>query len=89
MNLTPTVPLLPPVGDQSKNRLRSVQLSAITFLALKDITAVSWLAAGLAEWHGALSVRALGLGAGTEVTSALGQYGGAATSRGRVTLGED
>lgn len=89
MNLTPTVPFLPPVGDQSKNRSCSVLLSVITFLALKDITAVSWLTAGLAEWHGALSARALGLVAGTEVTSALGQYGGAATSRGRVTLGED
>lgn len=65
-----------------------MQFRAITFLALKDITAVSWLAAGLAEWHGTLSTWALGLMAGTEVTSALGQYGGAATSRGRVTLGQ-
>lgn len=66
-----------------------MQFSAITFLALEDIAAVSWLTAGLAERHGALSARALGLVAGTEVASALGRYGGAATSRGRVTLGQD
>lgn len=59
------------------------------FLALKDIAAVSWVTAGLAEWNGVLSTRALGLVAGTEVTSALGWYGGAATSRGRVALGQD
>lgn len=66
-----------------------MQCSVITFLALKDITAVSWLAAGLAERHGALPARTLGLAAGAEVASALGRYGGAAASRGRVTLGED
>lgn len=58
----------------------------ITFLALKDITAVSWLTAGLADWNGALAAWTLGLVAGTGVTSALGRYGRAATSRGRVTL---
>lgn len=67
-----------------------VQLSAvITFLALKDITAVSWPTAGLAERHGPLSARALGLVAGAEVASALGRDGGAAASRGRVALGQD
>lgn len=67
----------------------SVQFSAITFLAFKDITAVSWLTAGLAERYGALSAWALGLVAGTEVASALGRDGGAAASRGRVALGQD
>lgn len=66
-----------------------MQLGAITFLALKDVAAVSRLTAGLAEKHGTLSTRALGLVAGTEVTGALGRYGGAAASRGRVTLGQD
>lgn len=87
MNLTPTV-LCYPQWEPNRNRLCTVQFRAITFLALKDITAVSWLAAGLAERHGTLSTRALGLMAGTEVTSALGRYGGAATSRGCVTLGQ-
>ena len=66
-----------------------MRFSAITFLALKDVTAVSWLTAGLAERHGALSARALGFVAGTEVASALGRYGRAAPSRGRVALGQD
>lgn len=85
LNLTPTVPQ----WESNRNRSRNVQFSAITFLALKDITAVSWFAAGLAEGHGALSTRALGLRAGTEVASALGRYGGAATTRWCVTLGQD
>lgn len=75
--------------ETNRNRLHGVQFSVITFLAFKDITAVSWLAAGLAEGHGALSTWALGLRAGMEVTSALGRYGGAATTRWRVTLGQD
>lgn len=70
--------------------MRIVQFSVvITFLALKDITAVSWLTAGLAERHGPLSARALGLVAGAEVASALGRYGGTAASRGSVALGQD
>lgn len=63
-----------------------MHFGSITFLALKDITAVSWLTAGLADRYGTLSARALGLVAGMKVTSALGWYGGAATKRGCVTL---
>lgn len=62
---------------------------AITFLALEDVAAVSRLPAGLAEDHRTLSARALGLVAGTEVTSALGRYGRAAASRGGVALSGD
>lgn len=60
-----------------------------TFLALRDITAVSWLTTGLADWHRALSTWTLGLMAGAEVTGALRWYGGAAASRGGVTFGQD
>lgn len=66
-----------------------VHFSAITFPALIDITAVSWPTAGLTEWNEVLSTRAVGLLASTKVTSALGWYGRAATSRGCVTLGQD
>lgn len=61
----------------------------ITFLALKGATAVSRLAAGLAERHGTLSARALGLAAGTEVAGAAGRDGRAAATWGGVTLGQD
>lgn len=67
----------------------SLLISEITFLTLVDITAVSWLTAGLTKWNGVLFARALGLVAGTEVASALGWYGGAAFSRRLVALGED
>lgn len=67
----------------------SVKLSALTLLALKDIAAVSWLTAGLTKQNGVLSTWTLWLVAGTEVTSALGWYGGAATSRGDVHLGQN
>lgn len=60
----------------------------ITFLALEGVTAVSRLAAGLAEGDGALSTRALGLPAATEVAGAAGRDGGAAATRGGVTLGQ-
>lgn len=60
----------------------------ITFLAFKDITAVSWLTAGRADCSSALAAWTLELGAGTGVTSALGWYGRAAASRGRVALGQ-
>lgn len=59
------------------------------FLALKHITAVSWLPAGLAQPHSALACGTLGLVAGVEVTGALGGNGGAAASRGSVALSQD
>lgn len=61
----------------------------ITFLALKGVTAVSRLAAGLPERHGTLSARALGLVAGTEVSRAAGRDGGATAIWGGVSLGQD
>lgn len=61
----------------------------ITFLAIEDIAAVSWLAAGLAEGHGTLPTWALGLRAGMKVTSALRRNGWAATTWWRVALGQD
>lgn len=78
-----------PQWETNWNRLRRVQCSAITFLALKDITAVSWLAAGLADSHGSLSARALRFRAGMEVAGALWRNRGAATRRWCVTLGQD
>lgn len=67
-----------------------MHLSAkITFLTIIDVTTVPRSTAGLAERNGALSARAVGLVAGTEVTGALGCYRGAATVWGGVTLGQD
>lgn len=63
--------------------------SNLTFLTLKDVTAVSRTTAGLAGGYGTLPTRALGLVAGTEVAGALGWYGGTATIWGGVTLGQD
>lgn len=94
MILTPTVPVLPPPlfsppsGGPIRGRLRA-RFSAITFLALEDVTAVSRPPAGLAERYNAPTARALGLVAGTQVASALWQYGGAASGRRGVTLGQD
>lgn len=66
----------------------NLQGAEITFLALKGIAAVSRLAAGLAERHGTLSTRALGLVAGAEVAGAAGRDGGAAAIWGGVTPGQ-
>lgn len=87
MHFTPTVQLRLAVGRAIKECC--VHFSAITFLALVNIAAVSRLTTGMGEWNEVLSARAVWRLAGTEVTSALWRYGRAATSRGCVTLGQD
>lgn len=63
--------------------------SGITFLALKDVTAVSWPTASQTDQNSVLAAWTVGFVASTEITCALGRHGGAAPSRGCVALGQD